>query len=540
MPIMTLVPRSYDSTRSKALHARAQRVAPFVFGHTSVLLSFFVAFSVSFSGPTQASTTIDALSASRLDVVAAIAKAVAGDTVFIPAGTIRWDTPAIVDKAITIQGSGVGVTILQDSSLNTSSMFALLPPPGKVIRLTGIEFQAGTRAAMLSVGLICTSPPSGDGSNTNSVRIDHCKFNLLNRFNIQTENTFGVIDHNEFQLASPGIGIYVFNKTWGGSSYGDGSYSAPTGFGSDKFLFIEDNTFAFQTGTHYAVIDSLGGSRWVFRHNNVTRGWCEAHGTESGGRFRGTRAVEIYNNTFTANGGGGLITNMRSGTGVIYNNTATGYITPVTNSLQLDREIGNFGPWGRADGSNAWDVNLAGGPFYSGTVSSAGSLTVTVPGTGWATNQWANYQIKKLSGSGGAVDFSTIRSNTNNTITFSAGWSGNLNFAANDTFEIRKVLQALDQPGRVLGSLLSGDIPSIPSGWNNQVTEPFYSWNNTYENGAHILFGAHAGSVRANEHYLNDTQLSGYTPYMYPHPLVTGGAVASPPAPANLRVISGP
>src|SRR4029077_17040390 len=49
----------------------------------------------------------------------------------------------------------------------------------------------------------------------------------------------------------------------------------------------------------------------------------------------------------------------------------------------------------------------------------------------------------------------------------------------------------------------------------NQVTQPCYAWNNgraTIEGGP---------GVRANVHYLNNTRMPGYTPYVYPHPLTT-------------------
>jgi hypothetical protein len=59
------------------------------------------------------------------------------------------------------------------------------------------------------------------------------------------------------------------------------------------------------------------------------------------------------------------------------------------------------------------------------------------------------------------------------------------------------------------------------SDWNNQVTEPCYSWNNTNELNGQVNFGAGPG-VRANEHYFNNTPMPGYTPYVYPHPLVSG------------------
>jgi hypothetical protein len=107
--------------------------------------------------------------------------------------------------------------------------------------------------------------------------------------------------------------------------------------------------------------------------------------------------------------------------------------------------------------------------------------------------------------------------NTANTITYSDNggfhWISPMSFCAGDSFEIRKVDHALDQPGRALGSLITGDTPVRPRSWNDQVTEPCYSWNN-----GHVNFGGGPG-VRINEHYFNDTPMPGYTEFTYPHPL---------------------
>lgn len=481
-----------------------------------------------------------AASAAQSDVLTAYNSCVDGDTLVIPPGTATWTIDSgltgglDITKAITLQGSGVGQTIIKDGITTAGNVITMVAKAGLPSRITGIEFQnngAGFNHAP-AIELSCTdrtiSNPQLDGR---SIRLDNCKFDHLNTFAIQTDDVIGVIDHNEFLSTSNHFFAYIYNKNWGGtraaSTYtSDVSQSDPTNLGSNQFLFIEDNILTMDVGAHYAVIDGYGGSRAVIRHNAITRGWIEQHGTESSQRFRGSRAIEIYNNTFIASGGGGLITNMRSGTGVIYNNTATGYINPVVMQFQMDREIASFPPFGQADGTNVWDVNLAGGPFYSGTATSAGSYTVTVSGATWTTNQWANYSILKTAGSSSPANYSAIRSNTSTQITFSnSGGFGDLTFTTGDTFQIWKVTHAIDQPGRVRGALLVGDPPTLPGGWNDQVTEPWYAWNNTYEGGAQILFGSVAGSVTAGVHYITDGSMKpGYTAFQYPHPLVTNGA----------------
>ena len=70
------------------------------------------------------------------------------------------------------------------------------------------------------------------------------------------------------------------------------------GLGSSQFLFIEDNIFT-TTKPDHAMADAYAGARFVVRHNTIFNGIISNHGTESTGRARGGRAVEVYNNTFT-------------------------------------------------------------------------------------------------------------------------------------------------------------------------------------------------------------------------------------------------
>src|SRR5437773_11038179 len=60
-------------------------------------------------------TTINASSASQSDVAAAIASAADGDVLTIPGGTATWTRTLVVRKAITLQGAGVGSTIIKDA-----------------------------------------------------------------------------------------------------------------------------------------------------------------------------------------------------------------------------------------------------------------------------------------------------------------------------------------------------------------------------------------------------------------------------------------
>ena len=94
-----------------------------------------------------------------------------GDTITIPAGTFIWTTAVNITKAITLQGAGVGVTIVKDAGGLPHWTLAA----GQFSRMTGIEFQDGGRVNAVE-GIISVS-----GSNTNgsTFRWDHCKFNQI-------------------------------------------------------------------------------------------------------------------------------------------------------------------------------------------------------------------------------------------------------------------------------------------------------------------------------------------------------------------------
>jgi hypothetical protein len=404
--------------------------------------------------------------------------------------------------------------------------------------MTGFEFRDGGRVRSFS-GAIRVR---GSYSDARRIRIDHCKFDHLNLNALEFFQAYGVVDNN--------VALYTatrrFANVWGangavGNDYGDGSWGAAAGLGSDQFLFFEDNTLEFDSGVHYSHTDAFGGARYVARYNTVTRGHVGGHGTESTGRYRGTRAMEVYHNTFISDGTatGWPLTLTRSGTILVHNNTATGYrsVGPVLSATcdRMRYATNSWAPWGDSDGSSPWDVNEPGGPFYSGTVTSNEAQTITVSGPSWAVNRWDGYSIKKTSGGTGA---SEIASSTSNTITFYTGIFGNLTFSPGDAFEIRKVRQSLDCPGLGMTAFAGGAaVPIVPTGGMRQLVEPMYEWNNTVD-GNDVDFAAREDVTRAGEHYFNDTIAPNYTPYTYPHPLTKGfTGLPAPAAPTHLRIV---
>ena len=454
-----------------------------------------------------------------------------GDTITVPSGTFTWATKITITKAITLQGQGVGTTIIKDN-VQSGNTFLFTLVANQLTRVTGIEFQDGGRvnAQPAPVGVFHVNGSNTDGSK---FRMDNSKLVELNGM-VVLETVLGVIDHCSFVNGNTSGNIWVYGSNWnGGGSYGDASWVAPTNFGSADFLFFEDCDFHNENATYESVsAEPFAGGRLVARHCTLYNTQFGDHGTESGGRIRGGRAAEIYNNTWTGTNRFNSICGARSCRIIVHDNTISGFTNGGSIGLQCYRTFYAFSPWGGADATNAWDVNEP-TVFYTGTAASNSSgQTVTVSGTpNWTTNYWAGYTIRRTSNLGGlnTVTYAWINSNTSNTITYTTngGYSSpvSLAFTAGDSLEFRKLDHELDQPGRGQGSLITGVNPTPPPGWNDQVTEPCYCWNN-----GSAVFWAGPG-VRDGIHCFSNTQMPGYTPYTYPHPLVGGSTPpGTPPA----------
>jgi hypothetical protein len=455
-------------------------------------------------------------------------QAVDGDTITIPAGSFIWMTGVALTKDITLQGVGVAQTIIKDAVQNSQLINWQLSPNG-VARITGIEFQNGGR---VNVGLAPGGIIHITGSNTNGsqFRFDHNKWLDLNGYFV-TDTVIGVIDHNTILVGQKVVEwIYPYGNSWNGGSHGDGSWAAPANWGSSQFLFIEDNVIT-NSNTVYEgqLTDAFNGGRFVVRHNMITNQAIGNHGTETPGRGRSGRAEEIYNNTFDCNHVNRFVSGNRGGSELFHDNTIVncGGAAAAKPTLSSFRMLGSFSPWGGAEGTNRWDKNNIGNPFYSGTLTGVSGNTVTINGAGWTPNQWQGYILKRNAGG-----FSYIQNNTSNTITFANDVFGSHPpYAIGNVIVINKVDQSLDQAGAGQSTLISGDNPTPPPGFN-QIAEPCYIWNNTNDGSPFNNFDPQTDNIQEGIHYFNNTILPGYVPFTYPHPLVIGGSPTPTPTPS--------
>ena len=520
---------------------------------------------------------INAASVALADVQSAINSSVDGDTIAIPAGTVSWTSGITITKSITIQGkTTVDATagtandqtvVLDDLAANNIPAVAMNPTPGKLVRVTGITFKPGSRNTSLNGGVVNV----GGTTQSAAVRLDHCHFIGMHRNQSVFVNSavYGVIDHNLFE--HPSIyseSILVRMRNWNGDTNlaGDKSFADYPWFGTEKFIFIEDNYFRNTSAQPInGTIDADYGARMVVRHNHCYDVQVQNHGTEH--RYRGTRAAEIYNNDFhflhpaTALGG------VRTGVYLYHDNTFDGQ--PLNGALSFSylRFNFNFDPGiatslHGATGDEPWDVNatesdgthIDGHPpylFASGTCAAGSSRTQIVDSgsPGWTTNQWAGYTAKRVSDN----QISLIAGNTSNTVTVlyvTGGYGSTPTWTAGDSYQIHKTLIAIDQPGRGKGDLLIGGYNQPPptlnsatgtAAWPHQALEPCYAWNNKYNCATEMDFYLPPSLLPAAQTFLQEGRdfynnssscavVAKYTAalngadytgtYAYPHPLV--------------------
>jgi hypothetical protein len=491
--------------------------------------------------------------------------------VAVPAGSATWTSTLDITKNITLQGAGAESTIIVDDVPQTRGKEAR--EAGKVSRISTKQSvrkaprrrtnpakrqnikprgSGGQRGPLISITLHRDLPfrmsgftfKGGDVNTqrtfngeirisgvSHSFRIDHCTFDQLHGTNLVTRGfLWGVIDHCRFNLTNEQP-ININHEAWNRGDFGNGSWADDPYWGSEKFVFIEDNVFE-NRGTKRAI-DAFQGARLVVRYNQFHNCVLSVHGTE--GQGRGAKQVEEYNNTYR-NDHPGPAGQIRSGCLITHDNK-WGNI-PKGHVLQAYRQFQRSPHWGLANGENPYDDNDPNGStgyWETGKHTGANGATELTDSTkNWAPNQWcisgATYTVRNITKEA-AGDWHQwfATANTTNTITCSSLTFEDhirLTFNTGDTYQIWKVVHSLDQPGLGKGDLLRG-LPGRPAKWPRQATEPCYSWNNTaLEDGTPRNLSSTEPSIKEGRDFFNETPKPGYKPYTYPHPLVTGNPVA--------------
>lgn len=311
----------------------------------------------------------------------AINSAPDGATLVLPAGNFRLvGTRAItinVDKSIHLKGQGKGVTTLYrdradatDQQLDWGYMigFRGTKNPDHVVEIEGITFQGLERSTQTGDGK-SISQDQGVYFNNVAVHFHHCEVKWIGYTAVKYWHDVGwargVIHNNDIHTnfrwtASLGI----FQHGYGVGVHGVGGWVDDPQFGSENFVFIEDNYF---NDNRHSVAASHP-AKYVFRYNTIEDNDKNApidfHG--AGSRNDSTRAVEIYENEIRNNTGARTwaAISARGGEGVIWNNRITGHPQGFNRGIQIWPEVRGSYPQKQQHG---WQSGLQYGAGHRGT-----------------------------------------------------------------------------------------------------------------------------------------------------------------------------
>lgn len=431
-----------------------------------------------------AADTLEVDSCDVSAVQATLDGAAAGDEIVLPACSATWDTSLVVTLPVTIRGAGETSTLLEGGG--AAFVDADIDEAG-LLRVTGIGFHGSVDGEAISL----------NGRAT--FRFDHLRFEdisgrsiWLGYQNWATEDVpalRGLIDHVTFVSADSRTPIMVYGR--------DDAWLRGEVYGTDDFVFVEDSTFTWATpGVNSSVLDGEHGARFVVRHNRIVNGQIQQHDTGSTPQGRGTRAIEIYDNTFVCELGdcGNSIFGIRGGTGLIHDNALpTGFESVTFTQIYRVTDLGSA-PWeSRCDGTvehvcSTFFSHCSGGDhhtcFSDSECGGAGSCVGECGGDGECP---AGSTCVQLDGHEEA-----------------SGWP------------------CRDQTGR------GADDPVTHA----QASAPLYFWDNALPSGVAPLFvpGVNAAYIAEDRDYCNHDPSTAcgaagpftYTPFPYPHPLATG------------------
>lgn len=286
-----------------------------------ILLLFTVSCHVFAANQTYTCTGTD----DQDGVAAKIALMSAGETLTIEAGNCTFTDYVSIATGITVTGVGLSTVIN-----STGGRIFLIPTTATGdIRITNMRF-TGSSSGGTDIRI---------ERGWDSLRIDHITVNTTSTtfadigYSTHWDDLFSGVTTDSQKVLFDHI---TYSTTTGGAPvikiYGRGhrAWQEDDGWGTDNFVFIEDSTFTWPSdvaANSKYVTDTEFGARFVFRYNTVTNGGVFTHDTGSTPRSRGTRAVELYNNTMTSavSGDTYALNFLRGGTGIAYNNSISGY-----------------------------------------------------------------------------------------------------------------------------------------------------------------------------------------------------------------------
>ena len=273
----------------------------------------------------------------------------------VPAGTCTWSsTVTISGKGITLTGAGIDQTIIADGT--ASDMLSIMANPGHAMtRVTGVTFDANGTAKSGGRGTLTVTGTGGGGQ---------FRFDTFRMLKVRGRGV--VVNMNGTQLSGL-VDTCTIEAPYNAEAHGvhiegagpeDGSqFNYPLKLGTANAIYVENCTFNYAYPNDGAL-DAYTGARYVFRYNTVNGTTIGHHGADSGDG-RGVQGFELYGNNFDSSGHNvSRIYYMRSGVGVVFDNTAVGNFSSGIN-INNYRSCGNYRFWGYCNSTSNWDQNRA-------------------------------------------------------------------------------------------------------------------------------------------------------------------------------------
>jgi hypothetical protein len=216
----------------------------------------------------------NAMSCSEKDVNEAINSVSQGDTVVVPEGKCEWSAGVDVPDGVTLQGAGIGKTVISSSSFITTSL-------GNKSRISELEFTNGLAMGKCTQGWVadfCKFSAAVYDSNGQGIGGTSCSEHPTGVYHKCT------IEHIRFRVRGTAVGT----KDWY-TNY------PPLG-GTDHVIYWEGCTFN-SYGDYTNGIDSNYGGAKVIRFCTISNQPMGSHGGRAPDA-RGTVRHSMYRNTF--------------------------------------------------------------------------------------------------------------------------------------------------------------------------------------------------------------------------------------------------
>lgn len=421
-----------------------------------------------------------------------------GDTVFIDyAGTVDipygmgFNTLSGTPKAITLKGRPCTMANTGDSYINISvptscptklnrsttghTMLQITLVSGLITYVHDLEF-TDTSGESSKPCIEFIGQDDGATQDGRQYRYYNNRMVKCHAFTVWSYSAWGAGYNSYFDLTGQAFAFYAYQPT--GYDFSDARWHADPGWGAaasatNGWNVWEQNLAESTDGTGHLFTDAYAGGKLQIRFNDFKD--CihvEGHGTEGGGRARGTRAFEVYmNHGITCPTGSSELHTIfaRSGSIRTWGNKWDDFYSTAAQYVLNYQTLASV-PFGTADGMDS--------PFHIHDPSNPQTTAIGCAGNTTCT-----------------VTTATVRTGDNTeTVSASAG-----TFGSNDL--VNSVIHKVGCSNTQLCGLL------ITANTSTQIT--YYNINADPPSGQHVIFPVGSQFTITKESYVMDAPCRG-------------------------------